>query len=154
MAGKVHASVDGAIGWIVFDHPERRNALSPTMWGELSEAAERHAAGRKHMRGIIEAAQELGMTVGVSISPLEFPREFQQALPGSKVARQLKRLTITASAEHGPKDETLRKLVATKIRNPFMISISSTISMRFGARRWGLHSTSPMLMAPNSPLSS
>ena len=91
----------------VFENPD---------FAGLKTSVERHAAGRKHMRGIIKAAHELGMTVGVSISPLEFPREFQKALPGSKVARQLKRLTITAAAEHGPKDETLQKLVATKIR--------------------------------------
>lgn len=27
-----------AVGWIIFDHPERRNAISSHMWGELSEA--------------------------------------------------------------------------------------------------------------------
>ena len=82
----------------------------------LKTSASRHAAGRKHMQGLIDAAHELGMTVGVSISPLEFPREFQSALPGSKPARQLKNLTVTAAAAQGPADQTLRKLVATKIR--------------------------------------
>ncbi|MFP6765613.1 MAG: hypothetical protein VB858_18435, partial [Planctomycetaceae bacterium] len=82
----------------------------------LKTSAERHAAGKKHMQGLIDAAHELGMTVGVSISPLEFPREFQPALPGSKPARQLKKLTVTAAAAQGPVDQTLRKLVATKIR--------------------------------------
>ena len=91
----------------VFENPD---------FAGLKTSAEQHAAGRKHMQGLIEAAHELGMTVGVSISPLEFPREFQKALPGSKVARQLKSLTVTAAAVHGPTDETLRKLVATKIR--------------------------------------
>ena len=39
MAGKVDAEKEGAIGWIVFDHPERRNALSDTMWSQLARAA-------------------------------------------------------------------------------------------------------------------
>lgn len=91
----------------VFENPDFAGLTTP---------AERHAAGRKHMQGLIDAAHELGMTVGVSISPLEFPREFQTALPGARVARQLKSLTITPDAAHGPQDETLRKLVATKIR--------------------------------------
>ena len=94
-------------GVSVFENPD---------FAGLKTSAERHAAGRKHMQGIIDAAHELGMSVGVSISPLEFPREFQSALPGSQVARQLKSLTITPSAGQGPSDETLRKLVATKIR--------------------------------------
>lgn len=94
-------------GASVFENPD---------FAGLKKSAERLAAGRKHMQGIIDAAHELGMTVGVSISPLEFPREFQSALPGSQLARQLKSLTITPSAGQGPTDETLRKLVATKIR--------------------------------------
>ena len=28
------------MGWIVFDHPERRNAISSNMWSELAQAAE------------------------------------------------------------------------------------------------------------------
>jgi hypothetical protein len=91
----------------VFENPD---------FAGLTTSAEQHAAGRKYMQGLIEAAHGLGMTVGVSISPLEFPREFQKALPGSNVARQLKELTIAPSGGNGPTDETLRKLVTTKIR--------------------------------------
>jgi len=74
------------------------------------------AAGQRYVGGLIEAAHELGMTVGVSLSPLEFPREFQSVLPGSRVAHQLKQLTITPSGRQGPFDKRLRDLVATKIR--------------------------------------
>ncbi|HIF96111.1 MAG TPA: enoyl-CoA hydratase [Myxococcales bacterium] len=44
MPGKVHAEIDGHVGWIVFDHPERRNAISANMWTELAEAAGRFAS--------------------------------------------------------------------------------------------------------------
>ena len=40
MSGKVRCEVEGAVGWIVFDHPERRNAISSNMWKELGQAAE------------------------------------------------------------------------------------------------------------------
>ena len=43
MAGTVDVEKDGHIGWIVFDHPERRNALASHMWAELAEAARRFA---------------------------------------------------------------------------------------------------------------
>ena len=85
-------------------------------FAELTTSAERHAAGQRHMQGIIDASHELGMSVGVSIVACEFPLEFQKTLPGSKVAHQLKNLTITAAGDQGPTDSTLRKLVATKIR--------------------------------------
>lgn len=74
------------------------------------------SAGIAHVRGIIDAAHRLGMTVGISISPLEFPREFQPVLPGSRVATGLKELTIIPGAEQGPDDETLRRLASTQIR--------------------------------------
>jgi enoyl-CoA hydratase len=39
MAGTVRVERDGAIGWILFDHPERRNAITAEMWGSLPAAA-------------------------------------------------------------------------------------------------------------------
>ena len=44
MPGKVHVEIDGHVGWIVFDHPERRNAISANMWTELADAAGRFAS--------------------------------------------------------------------------------------------------------------
>ncbi|MCH2200856.1 MAG: hypothetical protein MK102_02715 [Fuerstiella sp.] len=82
----------------------------------LTTADERHEAGRQHMQALIDTAHELGMTVGVSIVPGEFPLEFQKALPGSVIAHQLKNLTITAGSDLGPADRTFRDLVAAKIR--------------------------------------
>ena len=40
MPGKVRCDIEGAVGWIIFDHPERRNAISSNMWKELGQAAE------------------------------------------------------------------------------------------------------------------
>ena len=91
----------------VFENPDFAGLKLPSV---------RHEVGQRHMLGIIDAAQKLGMTVGVSISPLEFPLEFQTVLPGSKPARQLNNLAITPDVAQGPTDETLKKLVATKIR--------------------------------------
>ncbi len=72
-------------------------------------------AGIKHLQGLIDAAHQLGMSVGISISPLEFPREFQSVLPGSRVGNSLNQLTIVPAAEQGPTDETLIELVKSKI---------------------------------------
>lgn len=74
------------------------------------------AAGVRHLRGIVDAAHQLGMQVGIAFYPLEFPKEFQAALPGSRVAHQLKSLTIAPSGEQHPNDPTLKALAATKVR--------------------------------------
>jgi enoyl-CoA hydratase len=38
MAGRVRTEIDGAIGWLVFDQPERRNAVSLEMWQAVPDA--------------------------------------------------------------------------------------------------------------------
>lgn len=78
--------------------------------------AERHAAAKRLMQGILDEAHRLGMSVGVAISPLEFPKEFAKALPGLKRVRQLKSLTVGPSGKQSFNDAQLKKLVATKIR--------------------------------------
>ncbi|MFP6676671.1 MAG: hypothetical protein VB878_16425 [Pirellulaceae bacterium] len=90
-----------------FENPHFSGCTTPT---EMS------VAGKSYVQGIIATAKELGMSVGIGISPLEFPREFQRVLPESRVGRGLNSLTIIPTAEQGPRDATLRKLVATKIR--------------------------------------
>lgn len=38
MGGRIRSEKDGALGWIVFDQPERRNAISVEMWEQLPGA--------------------------------------------------------------------------------------------------------------------
>ena len=40
MSGRVHVEKRGPLGWIVFDHPERRNAITGEMWREIPKAAQ------------------------------------------------------------------------------------------------------------------
>jgi len=77
----------------------------------LTTPEEMMSAGITHVRGIIDAAHRFGMTAGICLSPLEFPREFQTVLPGSRVAKGVKDLTIIPGAEQGPQDDTLLRLV-------------------------------------------
>lgn len=72
-------------------------------------------AGTKLVRGIIDAAHRLGMTAGISMSPLEFPREFAAALPGAEPARGLHNLTIRPGAKNGLDDPALRNLARAQI---------------------------------------
>ena len=73
-------------------------------------------AGIQHVRQLIAAAHDLGMQVGISISPLEFPREFTQALPGLEPSRGLNNLFAAPGPNLKPDDPRLQELVTTKMR--------------------------------------
>ena len=68
MAGRVRAERDGPIGWIVFDHPERRNALSAHMWSELAAAAEEFAGDEAVRVVVMRGAGERAFVSGADIS--------------------------------------------------------------------------------------
>lgn len=68
MAGRVHAEVDGAIGWVVFDHPERRNALSPEMWAGLATAVRSHGQDPDVRVVVMRGAGEAAFVSGADIS--------------------------------------------------------------------------------------
>ena len=73
-------------------------------------------SGIRHVRQIMLEAQRLGMSVGVAISALEFPREFRQVLPGLEALDGLRNLSCVPSDELPPDDPGLKELVATKLR--------------------------------------
>ncbi|MFN9977821.1 MAG: hypothetical protein ACK58T_48730, partial [Phycisphaerae bacterium] len=54
------------------------------------------------------------MTIGLSLSPLEFPKEFAAALPGSQKVRGLEELTI-GPGEQTPDDQVLMDLAKTQL---------------------------------------
>ncbi len=68
MAGRVHAEIDERIGWIEFDHPERRNALTPAMWVGLADAARRLADYRRARVVIMRGAGDDAFISGADIS--------------------------------------------------------------------------------------
>jgi hypothetical protein len=77
---------------------------------------EKTRAGIGLARGIIDAAHELGMSVAVGISPLEFPREFAAVLPGAKTLHGLENLLVGPGPRQPPDDPLLRDLVACQLR--------------------------------------
>jgi enoyl-CoA hydratase/carnithine racemase len=81
MPGQVHCEVDGHVGWIVFDHPERRNALSANMWAELAEAARRHHANDDVRVVVMRGAGNDAFVSGADISQFE-PAEGGQVQGG------------------------------------------------------------------------
>jgi enoyl-CoA hydratase/carnithine racemase len=71
MAGHVRVSTEGALGWIVFDHRERRNAITAQMWAEIPDAARRLAQDPAVRVVILRGAGELAFMSGADISEFE-----------------------------------------------------------------------------------
>ena len=77
--------------------------------------AERLTAGRDLVAGLISRAQELGMEAALLVRPLEFPREFAAALPGSRVLEVPGQLAIGPGDQQAANDATLRTLAVAQL---------------------------------------
>ena len=79
MADAVRTQTEGALGWIVFDHPERRNALTARMWDAIPAAARRLAQDPAVRVVILRGAGEEAFVSGADISEFERMRTGQAA---------------------------------------------------------------------------
>jgi enoyl-CoA hydratase/carnithine racemase len=71
MGGRIGVEKDGALGWIIFDHPERRNAVSEAMWQAVVPAA-RELDGDPAIRVILlRGAGDIAFVAGADISEFE-----------------------------------------------------------------------------------
>jgi enoyl-CoA hydratase/carnithine racemase len=71
MGGRVRVERDAAdarIGWIVFDHPERRNAVSVEMWRQLPDAARALEADAAVRVVVLRGAGDVAFVAGADIS--------------------------------------------------------------------------------------
>ena len=74
MPGHVHVVKEAPIGWIVFDHPERRNALSVSMWEAMPAAAATLARDPDIRVVVLRGAGEVAFVSGADISQFEQSR--------------------------------------------------------------------------------
>jgi enoyl-CoA hydratase/carnithine racemase len=71
MPGDVRVEIEGAVGWIVFDHPERRNAITARMWAAIPDAARRLSDERDVRVVVLRGAGETAFISGADISEFE-----------------------------------------------------------------------------------
>ena len=71
MSGRIHVEREGALGWLVFDHPERRNAISHEMWEALPDAARSLDADPDVRVVVLRGAGEVAFVSGADISEFE-----------------------------------------------------------------------------------
>jgi enoyl-CoA hydratase/carnithine racemase len=67
----IHVEKEGALGWLIFDHPERRNAISHDMWRALPEAAKELGADPDVRVVLLRGAGEVAFVSGADISEFE-----------------------------------------------------------------------------------
>ncbi len=81
MAGRVLVQREGALGWIVFDHPERRNAVSASMWPMIPAAVRELEEDGAVRVVVMRGSGEQAFVSGADIS------EFERVRTGDSAAR-------------------------------------------------------------------
>ncbi len=77
---KMLAAREGAIGWITFNNPARRNAVSLDMWRALGEIVRGYAADPEVRAIVLRGAGEQAFVSGADISEFEEKRSSAEAV--------------------------------------------------------------------------
>ncbi len=80
MTGKIKTQADDAIGWLIFDYPERRNAITVDMWKAIPDAAAELSDNPAVRVIAMRGAQTQAFISGADIS------EFRERRSGPSVA--------------------------------------------------------------------
>jgi enoyl-CoA hydratase/carnithine racemase len=70
----VRLEKEGQLAWIIFDHPERRNAISGEMWLEIPKLADELLSDPEVRVAIMRGAGETAFVAGADISEFEKSR--------------------------------------------------------------------------------
>ena len=79
-AGRLVVERRGAVGWIVFDQPAKRNAINGAMWRGIPEAMARFDADREVRCVALRGAGTEAFSAGADISEFEANRSQQSAV--------------------------------------------------------------------------
>jgi enoyl-CoA hydratase/carnithine racemase len=79
MGGEVGIERDGAIGWIVFDHAERRNAITAEMWRQIPLAVKALTEDETVRVVVMRGSGEEAFVAGADISEFERMRSGESA---------------------------------------------------------------------------
>lgn len=90
MGGEVRTEREGALGWLVFSHPERRNAISVEMWRAIPEAVRSLEADESVRVLVLRGEGEAAFVSGADIS------EFERTRTGAEAAADYEATTARA----------------------------------------------------------
>jgi len=68
MSGRIETRVEDGIGWLIFDHAARRNALTHAMWNAIPKAVEAFEADADVRVVVMRGAGEMAFVSGADIS--------------------------------------------------------------------------------------
>jgi len=85
LTGRVRSLREGSIGWLIFEHEERRNAISVDMWAAIPELAAELDADRDVRVVVLRGAGEESFVSGADISEFERTRVGAAALDYDKL---------------------------------------------------------------------
>ena len=74
MGGTVRVEKEVRIGWLLFDHPERRNAITAEMWRAIPEAVRSLAEDPEVRAVVMRGAGDVAFVSGADISEFENAR--------------------------------------------------------------------------------
>ena len=120
MAGRIRIEVEGGIGWLVFDHPERRNAISWQLVGDLLAAIER-ARAEPGLRVLVVTGAGRDFCVGADLAKVGSDSAQDQetrTLRGRSVADDLERLTRASAIVETLVSFPMPTIAAEKIVSP------------------------------------
>jgi enoyl-CoA hydratase len=90
MPGRIYVEKEGNLGWLIFDHPERRNAISAGMWSALPGAARQLAEDDDVRVVVLRGAGDVAFVSGADIS------EFGESRTGAEAASSYDQTTAAA----------------------------------------------------------
>jgi len=77
---RIVARKEGATGWLIFNNPERRNAVSIDMWEAIPQVLERFAADSEVRLVVLAGAGDKAFVSGADISQFESQRSNPEAV--------------------------------------------------------------------------
>ena len=80
LTDKLVVTKEGAIGWIVFNNPQRHNAVSLEMWQSLTMALDAYARDPEVRVIILRGAGEKAFVAGADISQFKEKRSSPEAV--------------------------------------------------------------------------
>ncbi|HYY60130.1 MAG TPA: enoyl-CoA hydratase [Burkholderiales bacterium] len=80
MSGRINSRREGAIGWLVFDNPERRNAVSVEMWQAIAPVLEDFGADAAIRVVVLTGSGDKAFVSGADISQFEKERANAEAV--------------------------------------------------------------------------
>ena len=80
MTERIIAKKEGAVGWLIFNNPERRNAVSVDMWEAIPSVLAKFESDQEVRVVVLAGAGDKAFVSGADISQFEDQRSSKEAV--------------------------------------------------------------------------